>query len=152
MNQAQPVAPLTIVAIFAGIIEASALATLPFLSEASQTLYTWFLVGFPFFLTALFFLTLNFNYKSFYTPAGARTESVDSAQSARKITSTTLPTASAIMHGEPMTFMFSGPEASQLMEKELLHALAQAPEPARTWQFCNVPRGQCVRLSVSPLE
>lgn len=97
MNQAQPVAPLTIVAIFAGIIEASALATLPFLSEASQTLYTWFLVGFPFFLTALFFLTLNFNYKSFYTPAGSRTEAVDSAQSARKITSTTTP--SAIAHG-----------------------------------------------------
>lgn len=49
MTQAQPVAPLTIIAIFAGIIEASALATLPFLSESSQKLYTWFLVGFPFF-------------------------------------------------------------------------------------------------------
>ena len=69
MPERQPVAPLTIIAIFAGIIESSALATLPFLSEASQNLYTWFLVGFPFFLTALFFLTLNFNYKSFYNPS-----------------------------------------------------------------------------------
>jgi hypothetical protein len=68
MTDNQTVAPLTIIAIFAGIIEASALATLPFLSEKSQTYYTWFLVGFPFFLTALFFLTLNFNYKSFYKP------------------------------------------------------------------------------------
>lgn len=31
------------------------------------------LVGFPFFLTALFFLTLNFNYKSFYSPSPNRT-------------------------------------------------------------------------------
>lgn len=54
MTATQPAAPLTIIAIFAGIIESSALATLPFLSEKSQALYTWFLVGFPFFLTALF--------------------------------------------------------------------------------------------------
>ncbi|WP_256659531.1 hypothetical protein [Pseudomonas sp. H9] len=68
MNNAEPKSPLTIIAIFAGIIEASALASLPFLSEDSQNTYTWFLVGFPFFLTVLFFLTLNFNYKSLYSP------------------------------------------------------------------------------------
>lgn len=68
MSNAEPKSPLTIIAIFAGIIEASALASLPFLSEESQTTYTWFLVGFPFFLTVLFFLTLNFNYKSLYSP------------------------------------------------------------------------------------
>jgi hypothetical protein len=68
MSNAEPKSPLTIIAIFAGIIEASALASLPFLSEDSQTTYTWFLVGFPFFLTVLFFLTLNFNYKSLYSP------------------------------------------------------------------------------------
>ncbi len=69
MSNAEPRSPLTIIAIFAGIIEASALASLPFLSEESQTTYTWFLVGFPFFLTVLFFLTLNFNYKSLYLPS-----------------------------------------------------------------------------------
>ncbi|MFQ6576049.1 hypothetical protein [Pseudomonas sp. UM16] len=69
MSKVEPKSPLTIIAIFAGIIEASALASLPFLSEDSQTTYTWFLVGFPFFLTVLFFLTLNFNYKSLYSPA-----------------------------------------------------------------------------------
>lgn len=68
MSNAEPKSPLTIIAIFAGIIEASALASLPFLSEDSQNIYTWFLVGFPFFLTVLFFLTLNFNYKSLYSP------------------------------------------------------------------------------------
>ena len=68
MSKAEPKSPLTIIAIFAGIIEASALASLPFLGEDSQSTYTWFLVGFPFFLTVLFFLTLNFNYKSLYSP------------------------------------------------------------------------------------
>ncbi|WP_243667248.1 hypothetical protein [Pseudomonas brassicae] len=66
MSNAEPKSPLTIIAIFAGIIEASALASLPFLGEDSQSIYTWFLVGFPPFLTILFFLTLNFNTKSLY--------------------------------------------------------------------------------------
>jgi len=70
MSSNPAVAPLTTIAIFAGIIESSALAILPFLNETRHSLYTWFLVGFPFFLTALFFLTLNFNYKSFYKLEG----------------------------------------------------------------------------------
>jgi hypothetical protein len=61
--------PLTIIAIFAAIVEASALASLPFLKEQSQDIYTWFLVGFPPFLTLLFFITLNFNYKVLYSPS-----------------------------------------------------------------------------------
>ncbi|MCY1403120.1 hypothetical protein D3C76_418670 [compost metagenome] len=71
MNQPPPPTknPLTIIAIFAGIIEASALASLPFLDDDSQSIYTWFLVGFPPFLTILFFLTLNFNSKSLYSPS-----------------------------------------------------------------------------------
>ena len=68
MSSPEPKSPLTIIAIFAGIIEASALASLPFLGEDSQSIYTWFLVGFPPFLTLLFFLTLNFNTKSLYGP------------------------------------------------------------------------------------
>jgi len=66
---AQTKNPLTIIAIFAAIVEASALASLPFLKEDSQDLYTWFLVGFPPFLTLLFFVTLNFNYKVLYSPS-----------------------------------------------------------------------------------
>lgn len=61
--------PLTIIAIFAGIIEGSALASLPFLEGHSQGIYTWFLVGFPPFLTLLFFITLNFNHKTLYSPS-----------------------------------------------------------------------------------
>lgn len=61
--------PLTIIAIFAGIIEASSLASLPFLEGQSQDVYTWFLVGFPPFLTLLFFITLNFNHKTLYSPS-----------------------------------------------------------------------------------
>ncbi len=66
---AQTKNPLTIIAIFAAIVEASALASLPFLKDDSQGLYTWFLIGFPPFLTLLFFVTLNFNYKVLYSPS-----------------------------------------------------------------------------------
>ncbi|MEG0248083.1 MAG: hypothetical protein RR726_37235 [Pseudomonas sp.] len=136
MPEAQPVAPLTIIAIFAGIIEASALATLPFLSESSQSLYTWFLVGFPFFLTALFFLTLNLNYKSFYNP-GLKRATNDS------------PDTDAL---EPVTVIFSGPDAQHRLEQHILVALAQAPASTRTWHFLNLEKRQCARLSISALE
>ena len=145
MTQAQPVAPLTIIAIFAGIIEASALATLPFLSESSQKLYTWFLVGFPFFLTALFFLTLNFNYKSFYSPLPNKA-AADSAPPPSSEALAAMPQEG--LPGEPVTFMFSGPDACRLMEQQLLQALAQPPTPPRTWRFCNVDKGQCAQLSI----
>ena len=152
MTQAQPVAPLTIIAIFAGIIEASALATLPFLSESSQKLYTWFLVGFPFFLTALFFLTLNFNYKSFYSPPPNRTANGNTPASNNLIKPGMASDDSKTVHGEPVTFMFSGPDAYRLMEQQLQLALAQPPEPARTWRFCNLDKRQCALLSISALE
>ncbi|WP_028633239.1 hypothetical protein [Pseudomonas parafulva] len=151
MPQVQPVAPLTIIAIFAGIIEASALATLPFLSEASQKLYTWFLVGFPFFLTALFFLTLNFNYKSFYSPALPRAVSADGAPT-RDTDSKTAALNNEPINAEQVTFMFSGPDACQLLEKQLLLTLAEPAEPARTWQFCNLQTCQRIRLSISPMN
>ncbi|MEX5502707.1 hypothetical protein Q1J61_02855 [Pseudomonas putida] len=152
MTQAQPVAPLTIIAIFAGIIEASALATLPFLSESSQMLYTWFLVGFPFFLTALFFLTLNFNYKSFYGPSPGKTEN-DNTHAENSVPTPAITNgAREAVQGEPVTFMFSGPDANRMLEQQLLSALAQPPLPARTWRFCNLDRGHCAQLSISALE
>ncbi|WP_256589076.1 hypothetical protein [Pseudomonas sp. BBP2017] len=86
MSNAEPKSPLTIIAIFAGIIEASALASLPFLSEDSQTTYTWFLVGFPFFLTVLFFLTLNFNYKSLYSLPVQESTDVSTAPTSAQLT------------------------------------------------------------------
>mgnify|MGYP001366563857 CR=1 FL=1 len=152
MTQAQPVAPLTIIAIFAGIIEASALATLPFLGESSQKLYTWFLVGFPFFLTALFFLTLNFNYKSFYSPLPNNTAHDNTPALNSMATPVIANDAPEAIQGEPVTFMFSGPDACHMMKHHLLHALAKPPEPARVWRFCNLDRRQCAQLSISALE
>jgi hypothetical protein len=61
--------PLTIIAIFAATIEASALASLPLLEADNQYIYTWFLIGFPPFLTLLFFVTLNFNNRALYSPS-----------------------------------------------------------------------------------
>ncbi|BDM24494.1 hypothetical protein KMS_R42510 [Pseudomonas sp. LRP2-20] len=138
MTDNQPVAPLTIIAIFAGIIEASALATLPFLSEKSQTYYTWFLVGFPFFLTALFFLTLNFNYKSFYKPPPDEQKS-STEQAERPDTQ------------ETVTMMFSGPDAQKLIQQHLMQAIAQPHTENRQWRLCNMDLHQCVVLSTTRL-
>ena len=134
----QPVAPLTIIAIFAGIIEASALATLPFLSEKSQTYYTWFLVGFPFFLTALFFLTLNFNYKSFYKPDHAEQKNIPEQA--------THPGTQ-----ETVTMIFTGPDAQKLIQQQVMQAITQPYTENRHWRLCNKDLHQCVLLSTTRL-
>ncbi|WP_275553652.1 hypothetical protein [Mixta sp. Marseille-Q2659] len=61
--------PLTIIGIFAGIVEISANFVLPFLNPAQQNLYLWFLMLFPAGLVAMFFLTLNFNAVALYAPS-----------------------------------------------------------------------------------
>lgn len=135
MTQAQPVAPLTIIAIFAGIIEASALATLPFLGESSQRLYTWFLVGFPFFLTALFFLTLNFNYKSFYSPLPNNAAHDNTPALSSVATPAIANDAPEAVQGEPVTFMFSGPDACRMMEQQLCTHLPNRPSQRASGAF-----------------
>ncbi len=66
--------PLTIIAIFAGIAEISGTIVLPFISEANQSHYIWFLMIFPVTLVILFFLTLNFNRDVLYAPSDFKNE------------------------------------------------------------------------------
>lgn len=61
--------PMTVIAIFAAISETSAAVSLPFLDNADREIYVWFLISFPFYLLFLFFITLNFNYRSLYSPS-----------------------------------------------------------------------------------
>jgi hypothetical protein len=61
--------PMTIIAIFAALSETSAAVSLPFLDNQERQTYIWFLISFPFYLLFLFFITLNFNYKSLYAPS-----------------------------------------------------------------------------------
>lgn len=61
--------PMTIIAIFAALSETSAAVSLPFLDNKDRELYVWFLISFPFYLLFLFFVTLNFNYRSLYAPS-----------------------------------------------------------------------------------
>lgn len=61
--------PITVIAIFAFISETSAAVSLPFLNNNERELYVWFLISFPFYLLFLFFITLNFNYRSLYAPS-----------------------------------------------------------------------------------
>jgi hypothetical protein len=59
--------PMTVIAIFAAISETSAAISLPFLDNKDREIYVWFLISFPFYLLFLFFITLNFNYRSLYS-------------------------------------------------------------------------------------
>ncbi|MFJ2714098.1 hypothetical protein ACIOZM_24980 [Pseudomonas sp. NPDC087346] len=61
--------PMTVIAIFAFISESSAAISLPFLDNSEREIYVWFLMSFPFYLLLLFFITLNFNYRSLYAPS-----------------------------------------------------------------------------------
>lgn len=132
MSSPEPKSPLTIIAIFAGIIEASALASLPFLDESSQSIYTWFLVGFPPFLTLLFFLTLNFNTKSLYGPdeAGGENSAAETENLALNLSEKTeaLQTSPTLGLGfshtpEQSTVVVSGADAQALLEVIARHAL-----------------------------
>ncbi|RIJ10539.1 hypothetical protein DXT77_12280 [Pseudomonas sp. 91RF] len=61
--------PISVIAIFAFISETSAAVSLPFLDNDEREIYIWFLISFPFYLLFLFFITLNFNYRSLYAPS-----------------------------------------------------------------------------------
>lgn len=61
--------PLTIIAIFAGIVEVSSTTVLPFIGEEVQKIYIWFLMVFPSLLVVSFFATLNLNNKVLYAPS-----------------------------------------------------------------------------------
>src|ERR1051326_8937361 len=66
--------PLTIIAIFAAIAEISGTMVLPFVAEANQGTYIWFLMIFPILLVVLFFATLNFNHRVLYAPSDFKNE------------------------------------------------------------------------------
>ncbi|QAX86659.1 hypothetical protein C2E19_23665 [Pseudomonas sp. DTU12.3] len=61
--------PMTVIVVFAFISESSAAVSLPFLGDREREMYIWFLMSFPFYLLLLFFITLNFNYRSLYAPS-----------------------------------------------------------------------------------
>lgn len=147
MNIEKGLGPLTLIAIFAGIVEASALASLPFLSESSQTIYTWFLVGFPFFLTVLFFLTLNFNHRSLYQPPSQ-------SMADRHSESTASNTAQPSLHDPEQNnqiIALSGPEAQKFIETHILRTLTHHHAQPRSWTLCNLDTRMRIRLIVHPV-
>lgn len=52
--------PLAIIAIFAGIVQISGIAILPYIDSPQQSKLTWFLIAFPVFMVLLFFITINY--------------------------------------------------------------------------------------------
>ena len=62
--------PISVIAMFAALCEASATTVLPYLDDENRQVYLWFLIAFPSALVVMFFLTLNFNNKVLYGPQG----------------------------------------------------------------------------------
>ncbi|MHC6224356.1 hypothetical protein ACYU03_06170 [Pseudomonas sp. X10] len=176
MSRTDPISPLTIIAIFAGIIEASALASLPFLSERSQSIYTWFLVAFPFFLTVLFFLTLNFNYRSLYSPSeeksaaelspapaesqedsiGAQPPAItNGADIATQQAGPPSPRTSSVLNssvvGDVMILTVSGTDARKVIAAHILRTAVQEHRKERHWVINNLDSQTRITLSVRPL-
>lgn len=66
--------PISIIAMFAALCEASATTVLPHLDDENRQIYIWFLIAFPSTLVILFFLTLNFNSRVLYPPTEPTSE------------------------------------------------------------------------------
>lgn len=66
--------PLSVIAIFASIVEVSSVLVLPHLEPDNQNIYIWFLIGFPILLVLLFFYTLNENHRVLYAPSDYKNE------------------------------------------------------------------------------
>lgn len=60
--------PLTIVGIFAGIAQVAGTTVIAFLSQELQSIFIWYVMGFPILLVILFFATWNFNPSVLYAP------------------------------------------------------------------------------------
>ncbi|HBW7357727.1 TPA: hypothetical protein OT945_003661 [Klebsiella pneumoniae] len=64
--------PLTIIAIFAGLVEVSATTVLPFIDKTLQETFIWFLMVFPTLLVTYFFGTLLIKPQALYAPSDYR--------------------------------------------------------------------------------
>ncbi|QLX45347.1 hypothetical protein HV146_15310 [Escherichia coli] len=64
--------PLTIIAIFAGLVEVSATTVLPFIDKSLQATFIWFLMIFPTLLITYFFGTLLLKPQALYAPSDFR--------------------------------------------------------------------------------
>ena len=83
--------PISVIAVFAALSEASATTVLPYLDDENRQIYIWFLIAFPSTLVVFFFLTLNFNNKVLYTPTELKifhTKDVDTPETTKSQTST----------------------------------------------------------------
>ncbi|MFC1650141.1 helix-turn-helix domain-containing protein [Candidatus Latescibacterota bacterium] len=66
--------PLTIIAIFAALAEIAGTVALSLIVSEFQSVFIWFVMLFPIFLVACFFLTLNFNPQVLYAPSDFKNE------------------------------------------------------------------------------
>lgn len=68
--------PLSVVGVFSGLAEVSAVSVLPFLSENMQAIFINYVIWFPVLIVLCFFLTLNFNNSVLYAPSDYANEKI----------------------------------------------------------------------------
>lgn len=61
--------PLTVIAVFAALAEINATVSIGLIDKELQSIFIWFVIAFPTLLIVAFFITLNFNTKSLYSPS-----------------------------------------------------------------------------------
>lgn len=61
--------PLTVIGIFAGIAQVAGTIVLPLVEQELQSVFIWYVMGFPVLLVLLFFATLIFKPKVLYAPS-----------------------------------------------------------------------------------
>ena len=66
--------PLTVIAIFAGLVEVCGTVVLPQLSDKNQSVFIWFVITFPTILVILFFCFLWFRPQNLYAPSDYKDE------------------------------------------------------------------------------
>ncbi len=106
---------------------------------------------FPFFLTVLFFLTLNFNYKSLYIPSSKEKHAttVETPQASAPPPECTIK---GVDSKDVITIALSGSDARAVIEKQVLSSVEQQPTKALSWVIYNLDRQTCITVSVRPMQ
>lgn len=82
--------PLTIIGVFASLVETGGLAVLPFIDREIQLIYIWFLMLFPTFLVGAFFVVLYKKHIVLYAPSDYKDDVTFADMGSRMFAATTI--------------------------------------------------------------
>lgn len=138
--------PLTVIAIFSMLTEASAAVSLPYIHSEHQGVYVWFLIVFPSILVTLFFITLNFNNKTLYSPTNQPKEQLQATTpQTSTATSTATPAETALIFNAEK----STPRHSLLLSKPYIKLSMHHPKQLIFLKKDNIKHGSAAPKELS---